>query len=257
MSRTVKEIQLDQPLDVVSMIMDDFIYHNHFLRTDWQGEMVFYSEDSHRGVRYFKWSYAGGLFRAEAWVKGPMGGEDSLNGIYQGATKRQFAADLERLCERLRSATGSNMSGGHIGSDPIHHGDGGYSNHENWAQDTYWQQDSYTQSDSSSVQSTWQQNEENEMPAPDFSFDGMNDSRNTGYHDPKVMQLCLMAILFGLFIPMAGLIIAIVAKTKAKGTATEHVANNLVKIAFIIIFIRFLISFITPFIGFILSGVFS
>lgn len=42
MGRYVKDVQLDKPIDVVSMVMDDFVYHNQFSRTDWNGEMVYY-----------------------------------------------------------------------------------------------------------------------------------------------------------------------------------------------------------------------
>ena len=35
MGRYSKDIQLEQPIDVVSMVMEDFVYHNRFSRTDW------------------------------------------------------------------------------------------------------------------------------------------------------------------------------------------------------------------------------
>ena len=36
MSRYIKEVELNQPIDVVSMVMEDFIYHNRFTRADWR-----------------------------------------------------------------------------------------------------------------------------------------------------------------------------------------------------------------------------
>ncbi|MGN0425846.1 MAG: hypothetical protein ACI4FY_11060 [Acetatifactor sp.] len=252
MSRTIKEIQLDQPIDVVSMVMDDFIYHNHFMRTDWEGEMVFSAEDSHGGMKYFKWSYAGGMFRAESWVKGPMGGEDSLSGVYQGATKRAFAKDLDALYLRLKTEAGSNLSGGHIGTDPLHHSDAGHSNHENWTKDTVWQKDADRYQDQSTQQS-W-----NERTTVSDYYAGSaprTDNRLPGT-DPRVLQLCIFAIIAGLFIPVAGLIIAVIAKSRAKGTGSEHTVNVLVTIVFIIVGLRFLIAFLVPFLGFMMSGLF-
>lgn len=247
MSRTVKEVQLDQPLDVVSMMMDDFIYHNHFMRTDWQGEMVFSSEDSNKGVKYFKWSYAGGLLRTEAWVKGAFGGEDGLVGLYQGALKRQFAADLEQLYRELSSASDAQFEGGHIGSDPLHHGNGVYSNHESWAQDTMWQQSGYdrTAEDYEQQESRGQDDFGTAFQPGSYSEE-YSGGRSIGRPDPKILQLCLMAVVMGLFIPIAGLIIAVIAKARAKGTESEHTANVLCRIAFIIIMIRFVFSMITP-----------
>ena len=62
MGRYIKDIRLEQPIDVVSMVMDDFIYHNHFSRTDWNGEMVFFLKDRHNKERYLKWVYVDGQF---------------------------------------------------------------------------------------------------------------------------------------------------------------------------------------------------
>ena len=245
-SRTIREIQLDQPIDVVSMVMDDFIYHNHFMRTDWEGEMVFSAEDSHGGVKYFKWSYAGGLFRAESWIKGPMGGEDSLSGVYQGATKRAFAKDLDALYLRLKTEAGSSLSGGHIGTDPLHHADAGHSNHENWTRDTVWQQDADQYQDQTMQQARDEQ--------PIFSdYDEGRDNRLSGT-DPRALQLCIFAIIAGMFIPVAGLIIAVIAKSRAKGTGSEHTVNVLVTIVFFIVGVRFLIAFLVPFLGFVING---
>ena len=41
MGRYIRDVELNQPIDVVSMVMEDFIYHNRFTRADWNGEMVF------------------------------------------------------------------------------------------------------------------------------------------------------------------------------------------------------------------------
>lgn len=250
MSRTIKEIQLDQPIDVVSMVMDDFIYHNHFMRTDWEGEMVFSAEDSHGGTKYFKWSYAGGMFRAESWVKGPMGGEDSLSGVFQGATKRAFSRELDALYLRLKTESGSNMSGGHIGSDPLHHEDEVHSNHQNWTQDTLWQQDADRY-----PEQVPQQGRNTSYTVTDQYETGAPRTRNrSSGGNPVPLQLCIYGIIAGMFIPVAGLILAVIAKARAKGTDSEHTVNVLVTIIFFIVGVRFLIAFLVPFLGMMING---
>lgn len=72
MSRYINDVRLDQPIDVVSVLLEDFIYHNRFSRTDWNGEMVYRLKDSHGVERYMKWFYADGVFHVEAWLKGRL-----------------------------------------------------------------------------------------------------------------------------------------------------------------------------------------
>lgn len=119
MGRYVKDIQLDKPIDVVSMVMDDFVYHNQFSRTDWNGEMVYYLKDRHGGDRYMKWSYAAGELHVEAWLKNPFGGEMDLDGV-GGASRREYKKSMDELIQRLVN-TGDQLSSGHVGSDPLHH----------------------------------------------------------------------------------------------------------------------------------------
>lgn len=120
MGRYVKDIQLDKPIDVVSMVMDDFVYHNQFSRTDWNGEMVYYLKDGHGGDRYMKWSYAAGELHVEAWLKNPFGGEMDLDGVGGGASRREYKKSMDELIRRLVN-TGDQLSSGHVGSDPLHH----------------------------------------------------------------------------------------------------------------------------------------
>ena len=119
MGRYVKDIQLDKPIDVVSMVMDDFVYHNQFSRADWNGEMVYYLKDRHGGDRYMKWSYAAGELHVEAWLKNPFGGEMDLDGV-GGASRREYKKSMDELIQRLVN-TGDQLSSGHVGSDPLHH----------------------------------------------------------------------------------------------------------------------------------------
>ena len=120
MGRYVKDVQLDKPIDVVSMVMDDFVYHNQFSRTDWNGEMVYYLKDRHGGDRYMKWSYAAGELHVEAWLKNPFGGEMDLDGVGGGASRREYKKSMDELIRRLVN-TGDQLSSGHVGSDPLHH----------------------------------------------------------------------------------------------------------------------------------------
>lgn len=140
MGRYIKDIQLEQPIDVVSMVMDDFVYHNHFSRTDWNGEMVFYLKDRHKKERYMKWVYVDGKFHVEAWLKNAMGGEMDLDGVGGGASRKEFRASIDGLIETLKKTAAGSLAGGHVGSDPIHHDSGHVENHDAWRQDTRWQQ---------------------------------------------------------------------------------------------------------------------
>lgn len=139
MGRYIKDVQLDQPIDVVSMVMEDYIYHNRFSRTDWNGEMVYYLKDNHGRERYMKWSYAGGCFHVEAWLKGPMGKEMDLNGAGGGASRKAYRQSMEDLLVTLKNRSSEGLSGGHIGSDPIHHSADGGREHDTRKRDASWQ----------------------------------------------------------------------------------------------------------------------
>lgn len=139
MGRYIRDVELNQPIDVVSMVMEDYIYHNHFSRTDWNGEMVFYLQDGHGKERYLKWSYAGGNFHVEAWLKGPMGGEMDLDGTGGGAGRREYRQSIDELIGTLKRQSAENLAGGHIGSDPLHHNKEYGAEHETWKNDTSWQ----------------------------------------------------------------------------------------------------------------------
>ena len=90
MGRYIKDLELNQPIDTVSMIMDDFFYHNHFCRTDWNGEMVFGLEDERHVKWYMKWHYAEGIFHIEAWLQNAFGGEMDLDGVGGGSSRKEY-----------------------------------------------------------------------------------------------------------------------------------------------------------------------
>lgn len=108
MARYMQDIPLNQPMDVVSDIMENFIYRNRYFRTDWNGEPVYLSTDSAEGGhRYFKWSYVNGVVHIEAWMKGTFGGEDDLNG---GGKKKAYRDSLEQLIMKLQNPPGDEYS---------------------------------------------------------------------------------------------------------------------------------------------------
>jgi len=121
MARYIQEIKLDQPIDVVSMIMEDYVYHHRFSRNDWNGEMVYYMKDKHGKERYMKWDYTNGVFHLEAWLKNAFGGEEDLKGFGSTVSKNEFRRSLELLISTVRRQPASTLSSGHVGSDPLHH----------------------------------------------------------------------------------------------------------------------------------------
>lgn len=141
MGRYIKDLELNKPIDIVSMVMDDFTYHNSLVRTDWNGEMVFGTKDRLGKEIFIKWSYAAGMFHIEAWSKGAFGGESGISGS-------PVKAEIDKLLRRLEIQNANQqVAGGHIGSDPIHHDTHHKTNHQEWKQDTKWQTDSNDNTD--------------------------------------------------------------------------------------------------------------
>lgn len=131
MSRYIRSFQLDQPIDVVSIVVEDFVYHNRLRRADWNGEMVYSGALSTGTDIYFKWAYAGGVFRMEAWIRGLGGKEAGLEGGLKKADKREYKEKLDNLELELRNHCG-HVSSGAIGFDPTNHE---YDEHEDMDED--------------------------------------------------------------------------------------------------------------------------
>lgn len=195
MGRYIKDVQLDKPIDVVSMVMDDYVYHNRFSRTDWNGEMVYYLKDRHGRERYMKWAYAGGCFHVEAWLKGPMGGEMDLDGTGGGASRKEYRKSMEELLVSLKGSSPERLSGGHIGSDPIHHGREHEKEHGTWRRDTAWQQKKPLQRGSGDVRP--------------------RENSGTG------LVLGVMALIASSVFPVLGLVFAILGLKRAKGGSSH------------------------------------
>ncbi len=120
MARYIEDAGINQPFDVVSMVMEDYIYHNRFSRGDWEGEPVYQCTDSHGKTRYFKWNYASGILHIEAWLKNPFGNEMNLSGLSAGRSGKEYKDGINRLIQNLRSHSGA-IHTGSIGQDPLHH----------------------------------------------------------------------------------------------------------------------------------------
>ncbi len=200
MSRYIKELALNQPIDVVSMMMEDYIYHNRFSRADWEGEMVFYFKDGHGGNRYMKWSYAGGVLHLEAWLGGKSGRETGLEGM-GGASKREFRQSLEDLMHRMLNQRSEDMAGGHVGSDPLHHSSNYAAEHAAW--------EAKSQAQASQA--------EGKAGAP--SLEPVQEERyvpgGPDVSERSVMLMGIAAVCLALVMPILGVVLGTVTLTKS------------------------------------------
>ncbi len=103
MARYVKDITLNKPDDFVAFIVNDYLQKNRFVMSDWKGEPAYRAGDGVvEGYKYLKWSYAGGVFHLEAWLKGTAGGEWDLDGFVGIAMKKPYKSSLEQLFNALQ-----------------------------------------------------------------------------------------------------------------------------------------------------------
>ena len=103
MARYVKDITLNKPDDFVAFIVNDYLQKNKFVMSDWNGEPAYRAGDGVvEGYKYLKWSYAGGVFHLEAWLKGTAGGEWDLDGFVGIAMKKPYKSSLEQLFDVLQ-----------------------------------------------------------------------------------------------------------------------------------------------------------
>ncbi len=101
MARYIQDAGINQPLDVVSEAMEQYLYRNRYIRTEWKDELVYMSADSDvKGNRYLIWSYMSGILHIEAWLKGSFGNEVGLTGT--GSKKRAYKESIDKLIETLR-----------------------------------------------------------------------------------------------------------------------------------------------------------
>lgn len=101
MARYIQDAGINQPLDVVSEAMEQYLYRNRYIRTEWKDELVYMSADGDaKGNRYLIWSYMSGILHIEAWLKGSFGNEVGLTG--SGSKKRAYKESIDKLIETLR-----------------------------------------------------------------------------------------------------------------------------------------------------------
>lgn len=156
MARYIQDAGIDQPYDVVSMTMEDYIYHNHFTRTDWQGEPVYGSKAADGKERFLKWSYSCGILHIEAWLKNAFGNETDLDGA--GKSKAEYKRSLEKLVQDLRNHSGEMFESGYIGHDPMQHEESETS--DAWTQTGSGTGDAWTQPGSGTSDAWAQTNQE-------------------------------------------------------------------------------------------------
>lgn len=228
MSRYINDVRLDQPIDVVSVLLEDFIYHNRFSRTDWNGEMVYWLKDSHGTERYMKWFYADGVFHVEAWLKGPFGREMDLDGLGGGAGRREFREALDGLIGRLKRQDAGALAGGHAGSDPLHHDGAHGSNHDVWRTDTAWQQGRDAERGRNMSGSP--------VPASGNGIPGSpvpnSGSRRQPTSDSGLI-LAVLALMFGWSFSVLGIILGALALKRSAESAHPGLVRALAILAFI------------------------
>ena len=221
MGRYIKDLELNQPIDTVSMIMDDFFYHNHFCRTDWNGEMVFGLEDERHVKWYMKWHYAEGIFHIEAWLQNAFGGEMDLDGVGGGSSRKEYRKKVDTLLDTLtRSGSfAGNLAGGHIGSDPLHHGEA-EENHAAWEADTavYEEPEAYEESKAYEEPEAYEESKDYEEPRAYEELKGRTGAGQNTFFDNPVFY-AILAFVFGSFFAPAGVVLGIIGCTKMKGWA--------------------------------------
>ena len=253
MARYIQDVPLNQPLDVVSEIMENYIYRNRYFRTDWQGEPVYFSTDSTEGgERYFKWNYANGVLHIEAWMKGTFGKETDLSG---GGKKQAYKESLERLIMSLKNPPKDEYS-----RDFQSYGQGnGYAQQSGYAQpqNTYAStgQGSNPQSNNSQpvYTQTWMAGNRTSAPfvlpgKPGTTAGGVPiNAASTAFTNG------LIAMILAFVFPLFGLIMGISALSKSKSAievdptnAKGHTAKKLSTAAIVIAIVMMILSFMAP-----------
>lgn len=225
---------------MVSEIMDNYVYRNHFYRTDWNGEPVYLNTDSAEGgYRYFKWSYINGEVHIEAWMKGTFGQEDDLSG---GGKKRAYRDSLEQLIMGLQNFPKDNLSVS-------------YGNHETCTcaagQNSDEQRPVYTQQ--------WMTGVRNSSPymntgSPDISIPGNPRAPQQGDTEAatSAYTLSLVALILSFVFPLVGLMLAIIGLRRCKTviptdtTGKAGSGKKMCTIAIVIATVWLVCSFIFP-----------
>ena len=182
MARYVKDITLNKPDDFVAFIVNDYLQKNKFVMSDWNGEPAYRAGDGVvEGYKYLKWSYAGGVFHLEAWLKGTAGGEWDLDGFVGIAMKKPYKSSLEQLFDVLQQQIPQqNTASAPNGAAP----QGGPAQQGNYGQP-------------------------NPQPIPVRTTD------NTGAATIALV-LGILSVALGFFMPLFGVILGIIGVTQAR-----------------------------------------
>lgn len=244
MARYIKDTEVRQPIDVVSIVIEDFIYHNHFTRGDWNGEMVYSGKDSRGKMRYFKWTYVNGILHIEAWMKGAFGGENSI--ATGGGSKADYRESIDRLLNRLRAHSGDVQISDYVGHDPMNHG---AAQPVHKKQTSIPAQPAYKQPVATPAQPAYRQSTSYTTPKSVYTNSSAPTQKMAG---GAALILSIVAIIFGLLSPVFGIILAVIAKRRLEQEdATEQYKKKVKGIstaAIVISVIRFVLSFILPFV---------
>lgn len=207
MGRYIQDVGIDKPFDVVSLTMEDYLYHHHFIRTDWEGEPVYCSKTGGREC-YLDWTYSCGILHIEAWIKNVFGNETDLDGV--GKEKAAYKNSLTELIEGLRSHSGDPMETGYIGHDPLHHQEEDSSQRRTTSAGA----GSYQQQTTSAGANPYQQ--------PTYERP-LNIGRrwSGGAGDSQAKLLGILAVFFAIVFPMVGLVLAVVGLSKCKQEVIE------------------------------------
>lgn len=222
MARYIREETLNQPLDVVSEIMENYIYRNRYFRTDWQGEPVYLSAEGQEEERYFKWYYTNGVIHIEAWMKGKFGKEADLNG---GGKKQAYRENIEQLIRTLKNPPQDEYS--HQSEMSQDEANGFSEMNRRAADDTF--RPVYTQS--------WMEGSRGA-----FSHSG----RSTVFYGIIAVFLAFMSPLLGLFMGISGLNRSKKAMAADATDTKGKIAKYLSIAAIIIVAIRLAITFLFP-----------
>lgn len=200
MARYVKDIVLNKPDDFVAFIVNDYLQKNKFSMSDWKGEPAYRAGDGMvEGFKYFKWSYADGVFHLEAWLKGNAGGEWDLDGVVGALMKKPYKSSLEQLFDVLQQeipVQNSTASQGNIPPQSVPGQQGSVPPQGNYGQP-------------------------NPQPITVRTTD------NTGAATAALV-LGIFSVALGVFIPLAGVILGIIGTAQGRmgsGSSKASMAN--------------------------------
>lgn len=200
MARYVKDITLNKPDDFVAFIVNDYLQKNKFVMSDWNGEPAYRAGDGVvEGYKYLKWSYAGGVFHLEAWLKGTAGGEWDLDGFVGIAMKKPYKSSLEQLFDVLQQQIPQqNTASAQNGAAP----QGGPVQQENVPPQS-------APGAQGSVPPQGNYGQPNPQPIPVRTTD------NTGAATIALV-LGILSVALGIFVPLLGIILGIIGITQAR-----------------------------------------